>query len=85
MSILDTLLGKPLASSEEEEEKIGVAAGVPIFGLDAVSSSAYGPEAALTILMPLGAAGLGYVGPITVVILGLLIILYFSYRQTIAA
>jgi hypothetical protein len=83
MSLLDTLLGKPLASSQEEEQKIGVAAGVPILGLDGLSSSAYGPEAALTILMPLvGAVGLTYIGPI---ILALLTILYFSYRQMIAA
>ncbi len=85
MAILDKLLGKPLASSEEEEQKIGVAAGVPVLGLDGLSSSAYGPEAALTILMPLGAVGLAYIGPIIVVILALLTILYFSYRQTITA
>ena len=54
-------------------------------GLDGLSSSAYGPEAALTILLPLGAAGLHYILPITVVILALLAMLYFSYRQTIAA
>ena len=29
-------------------------AGIPIFGLDALSSAAYGPEAALTLLIPLG-------------------------------
>jgi amino acid transporter len=85
MAILDTLLGKPLASSEEEEQKIGVAAGVPILGLDGLSSSAYGPEAALTILLPLGAGGLAYIGPILTVIVALLAILYFSYRQTISA
>src|SRR5438270_5168672 len=64
---------------------MGVAAGVPAMGLDGLTSSAYGPEAALTILLPLGAAGLAYIGPITLVILALLSILYFSYRQTIAA
>jgi len=85
MAILDKLLGKPLASSEEEEQKIGVAAGVPILGLDGLSSSAYGPEAALTILLPLGTVGLAFIGPIIVVILTLLTILYFSYRQTITA
>src|SRR5713226_8116628 len=85
MSILDTLLGKPLASSQEEEQKIGVAAGVPILGLDGLSSSAYGPEAALTVLIPLGTLGLLYIGPIILAILALLMILYFSYRQTIAA
>jgi hypothetical protein len=48
MSFLDLLLGKPLANWEETGERIGPAAGIPIFGLDALSSAAYGPEAALT-------------------------------------
>ena len=82
---MDAILGRPLASSEEEEEKIGVLAGVPVLGLDGLSSAAYGPEAALTILLPLGALGLNYIGPITLVILVLLGIIYLSYRQTIAA
>ena len=56
MPFIDFLLGKPLASSEERAEQIGVAAGIPIFGLDALSSAAYGPEAALTLLIPLGFA-----------------------------
>lgn len=85
MSVIRLFLGRPLASHEQEEVKVGVAAGVPAMGLDGLTSSAYGPEAALTVLLPLGAAGLGYIGPITLVILALLTILYFSYRQTIAA
>jgi amino acid transporter len=85
MSLLDSILGKPLASSEEDEQKIGVLAGIPVLGLDGLSSAAYGPEAALTVLLPLGAAGLAYIGPIILVILVILGILYLSYRQTIAA
>ena len=85
MSFADLLFGRPLASSEERAEKIGPGAGIPIFGLDALSSAAYGPEAALTLLIPLGAAGVGYIVPVTLCILVLLTILYFSYRQTIAA
>ncbi|KAG8526636.1 uncharacterized protein KY384_008065 [Bacidia gigantensis] len=85
MALLDKLLGKPLANHEEEEQKVGVIAGIPMLGLDALSSAAYGPEAALTILLPLGALGLVYIGPITIIILILLALLYFSYRQTIAA
>ncbi len=85
MSLGDTILGKPLASSRAEEEKIGLWAGIPTLGLDGLSSAAYGPEAALSLLVPLGAAGLSYIGPITLVILVLLLLLYLSYRQTIAA
>lgn len=85
MSLVDRLFGKQLASHEEETQKVGVFAGIPMLGLDALSSSAYGPEAALTVLLPLGTLGLASLGPITAIILFLLAILYFSYRQTIAA
>src|SRR5947209_4492043 len=85
MSVLSVILGRPLASHEQDQQKIGVLAGVPAMGLDGLTSSAYGPEAALTLLLPLGAAGLAYIGPITLAILVLLAMLYFSYRQTIAA
>lgn len=85
MSLLQTLFGRRLASFEAEDVKIGATRGVPVLGLDALASAAYGPEAALVILVPLGAAGLGYMRPLTAVILGLLLILYLSYRQTIAA
>jgi amino acid transporter len=85
MSFLDILLGKPLATSDERAEQIGTSAGIPIFGLDALSSAAYGPEAALTLLLPLGAAGVAYILPISASIIVLLSIVYLSYRQTIAA
>jgi amino acid transporter len=85
MRITDWLLGKPLASSEAEENKVTVWAGIPILGLDALSSAAYGPEAALTILLPLGVAGLTHMLPIIGIIVALLMVLYFSYRQTIHA
>jgi amino acid transporter len=81
----DLLFGRRLASAEEEEHKIGTLAGIPVLGLDALSSAAYGPEAALMLLLPLGAMGLGYVVPITGIIITVLLIVYFSYRQTIAA
>ena len=85
MSVLDILLGKPLATSDERAEQIGTSSGIPIFGLDALSSAAYGPEAALTLLIPLGAAGVAYIVPVSASIIVLLTIVYFSYRQTIAA
>jgi amino acid transporter len=85
MKLLDLCFGKPLAASDERAEQLGIASGIPIFGLDALSSAAYGPEAALTLLIPLGAAGIAYIVPISTSIIVLLAIVYFSYRQTIAA
>ncbi len=85
MNILDLLVGKPLATSEERAEEVGPLQGIPIFGLDALSSAAYGPEAALTLLIPLGLLGLNYIIPVSAAIIALLVIVYFSYLQTIAA
>src|SRR5580658_3263809 len=85
MAILNFLFGSPLPTSDERAERIGATAGIPIFGLDALSSAAYGPEAALTLLIPLGAAGVAYIVPVSASIIVLLTIVYFSYRQTIAA
>jgi amino acid transporter len=85
MNILDLVVGKPIQTSEERAEQIGPAQGIPIFGLDALSSAAYGPEAALSLLIPLGLLGVRYIVPISAAIITLLVIVYFSYRQTIAA
>lgn len=85
MPITNWILGRPIPTSEERGEQVGISAGISIFGLDALSSAAYGPEAALTLLLPLGAAGVAYILPISISIIILLTIVYFSYRQTIAA
>src|SRR5271167_2195523 len=85
MPILDILMGRPLANWEEHGEQVGPSAGIPIFGLDALSSAAYGPEAALTLLIPLGLLGVHLIVPVSAAIIGLLVIVYFSYRQTIEA
>jgi amino acid transporter len=85
MNILDLLVGKPIRTSDERAEQIGPAQGIPIFGLDGLSSAAYGPEAALSLLMPLGLLGVRYIVPVSAAIITLLVIVYFSYRQTIAA
>jgi amino acid transporter len=85
MALFNWLFGRPLATAEEERHRVGVVAAIPMLGLDALASAAYGPEAALTVLLALGAAGTYYAGPITLLIVGLLVLVYLSYRQTIAA
>ncbi len=85
MGWIDVLFGRPLASSEDQGERISPVQGIPTFGLDALSSAAYGPEAALTVLLPLGLIGVRYIVPLTGAVIVLLVIVYFSYRQTIAA
>jgi len=84
-NVVNLLFGRPLATSEERAEHIGPLAGIPIFGLDALSSAAYGPEAALTLLLPLGLLGVKYIVPVSIAIVILLAIVYISYTQTIDA
>jgi amino acid transporter len=85
VSIGELLFGKPLRSDEEESERIGVFTGVAVLGLDALASAAYGPEAALTVLIPAGPLASLYIVPITACILALLTAVFLSYYQTIAA
>jgi amino acid transporter len=77
--------GRQLANREIQAREIGAAEGVPAIGLDGLSSTAYGPEAALTVLSAAGAAGLAYLGPVMLTILALLGILFISYWQTVEA
>ena len=85
MKVLDLVLGRRLASNEHDTRKIGWFEAVPAMGLDGLGSASYGPEAALTILTPLGAASLAWIGPVMMPIVLLLMILYLSYRQTVVA
>jgi amino acid transporter len=83
VGLVDLLLGKPIANDQEKEERVGPIRGVPILGLDALASAAYGPEALLTVLLPLGVVGLHYVFPLTLFVVVLLAIVCLSYGQTI--
>jgi hypothetical protein len=53
MSLKNLLLGEPLATYEEGKQRVGPLAGIPMLGLGALASAAYGPEAAMTLLIPL--------------------------------
>lgn len=81
----ELILGRRLRSEESEAQRIGPWGGVPVLGLDALASAAYGPEAALTVLLLAGSISVWYAGPITAAIIAVLFTLYVSYRQTIAA
>jgi amino acid transporter len=83
--LADILLGKRLKTTAGRSERIGTVSGVPILGLDALSSAAYGPEAALTILLPLGMLSVHLIAPILAAVILVMTIVCISYRQTIAA
>ena len=85
VTLRTVLLGPPLRSDQESEQRIATAQGIPVLGLGALASASYGPEAALTCCslraLPHPARSCRCSPPIAV-LLGLL---YLSYRQTIAA
>src|SRR5690349_22141564 len=81
----ELLFGRPLRTEEEQIEQVGPARAIPVLGLDALGSASYGPEAAMTVLLPLGAFASGYIGWITAFIVIVLFAVFVSYLQTIPA
>lgn len=77
------LIGRPMKNSELEGEKLSKLKALAVLSSDALSSVAYGTEQILIVLMAVGAAAAWYSVPISLAVLGLLVILIFSYRQTI--
>jgi amino acid transporter len=66
--------------------ELNVFGGLSALSLDALSSVAYGPEAAMVVLVAGGVAAVeNWLLPIMLVIAGILLILIFSYTQVIAA
>ena len=81
------LVGKPIASSEEEHQRIGKPIALAVFASDAISSTAYATEEILLVLLLAVAfpTSHSYLVPIALAAVVLLIIVGFSYSQTIHA
>ncbi|MDF3000494.1 MAG: hypothetical protein K0Q48_613 [Bacillota bacterium] len=78
------ILGKPLKTSDLHGEKLGILWGLPILSSDAISSVAYAGQEMLLVLIPMiGAAAYGQMSLLSGCIIGLLLVLMLSYRQTI--
>jgi amino acid transporter len=80
------LIGKPLATSESEHQRLPKSIALATFSSDAISSTAYATEEILFVTA-VGASslalGLSKLIPIAVVVAVLLTIVVVSYRQTI--
>jgi amino acid transporter len=80
------VLGRPLATSRLEHERLGRPTALAVFSSDNMSSVAYATEEILRVLIPaIGILAFTYVLPISFVIVLIEAILIFSYRQTIKA
>ncbi|MGZ6269562.1 MAG: APC family permease [Candidatus Limnocylindrales bacterium] len=79
------LFGRPLASEEELGERLAVWKALPVFSSDVMSSVAYASEASLFTLLAAGTLQFHLLLPISALIVALLFVVTFSYRQTIRA
>lgn len=79
------LVGRPIATAREAEQRLSKKIALPIFSSDAISSTAYATEEILLALVTAGMAALSYALPIAIGVAVLLVIVATSYRQTVYA
>ncbi|HRC23353.1 MAG TPA: APC family permease [Nitrospira sp.] len=77
------LVGLPLKTKEAAHERLSKRLALAVFSSDALSSVAYATEEILLVLTLAGAVMVSYSIPLSLSIIGLLIILTMSYRQII--
>ena len=80
------VLGRALHTDQLQHERLGRPTALAVFASDALSSTAYATEEILRTLIPVvGLLAFSMVMPITIAMVAVLVILIFSYRQTIKA
>jgi amino acid transporter len=78
------LLGAPIVSGRLHEEKLSNKTALGVLSSDCISSSAYGTEEMLIVLLPVfGLTGFHLLMPITAVVLALLVLTTLSYREVV--
>ncbi len=77
------LFGEPFPTSMAIHERLDKVRGLAIFASDPISSNAYATEAVMSILIVMGSGALSMTMPIVMAIAGLVLIVIFSYTQTI--
>ncbi|MBU6241096.1 MAG: APC family permease [Acidobacteria bacterium] len=86
--IKEFLIGKPLSSADEGHQRLSRVIALPVFGSDAISSTAYATDEILVVLLlqaGIGAAAFTKLIPLAIVVCVLMAIVVTSYRQTINA
>lgn len=77
------LIGKPFPTSREIHERLDKVRAMAIFASDPISSNAYATEAIMSVLIVLGSGALAMTLPIGMAVAGLVLLVVFSYIQTI--
>jgi amino acid transporter len=79
------LIGRPISSDHEEHERLSKVKALAVFSSDNISSSAYGPEEIMRVLVLAGTGALFMTVQLAALIIVMLAIVTISYRQTIKA
>lgn len=84
-TLMTWLIGHPLPTADAPHQTIGKSIGLAVFASDALSSTAYATQEIMFILAAAGTAAFGFVFPISIAIVFLMVIVTLSYQQTIYA
>jgi len=79
------VFGRPLTTAQEIDQRLPKWKALAVFSSDVLSSVAYATEASMFTLLAVGTAAFAYLMPIALLIVGVLILVTFSYQQTIRA
>jgi len=82
-AVKQVVIGPPFPNSAEIHERLDKARALAVFASDPISSNAYATEAIMSVLILLGSGALQMTMPIAIGIAALVILVVFSYVQTI--
>jgi len=78
-----TLIGEPFPTSREIHERLDKMRALAVFASDPISSNAYATEAIMSVLIVLGSGALSLTLPLALGVATLVLMVVFSYIQTI--
>ncbi len=79
----EILIGKPFPTSMDSHERLDKVRALAVFASDPISSNAYATEAIMSVLILLGSQALHLTLPIGLGVASLVLLVIFSYIQTI--
>ncbi len=82
-NIKEILIGKPFPTSMDVHERLDKVRALAVFASDPISSNAYATEAIMSVLILLGSQALSITMPVGLAVAGLVLLVVFSYIQTI--
>jgi amino acid transporter len=82
-NIKRVLIGRPFPTSADVHERLDKFRGLAIFASDPISSNAYATEAIMSVLVLISVGALRLTMPLALAVAGLVLLVVFSYIQTI--